>query len=217
MRSARLDLALDSGAFLLPATGQVLVLRPRAGDDLTPLGRDRVVVQTGFRPDHDHFAAQGFTVGEATLPRAAVVCLPRSRAAALALIALAEDALPDDAQILIDGQKTDGIDAILKACRAAGYRVGEVISKAHGKAAVLQAAQVPEDWRLRDRAVDCGPMGEFWTNAFCFSADGADRGSALLARRCRRSWGRRWSIWGGLGVSVARRSEARRRQAAGCG
>jgi 16S rRNA (guanine1207-N2)-methyltransferase len=35
MRSARLTLALDSGAFVLPADGALLVLRPHAGDDLS--------------------------------------------------------------------------------------------------------------------------------------------------------------------------------------
>ena len=42
MRSARLTLALESSAFVPPADGIILVLRPHAGDDLSALPRERV-------------------------------------------------------------------------------------------------------------------------------------------------------------------------------
>lgn len=176
MRLSRLELALESGALMLPPTGDVLVLRPRAGDELSALPQDRVVVRTGFRPDHDYFAARGYrTEGQSFA--AAVVCLPRARAAALALISQAMDEVPVGAPVLLDGQKTDGIESIIKTCRLAGLVMGEVLSKAHGKAVVLKAAPVPADWASTDRAVE----GGFVTRPFCFSADGPDRGSMLLA------------------------------------
>ena len=50
MRSARLSLALETGALELPARGSIAVYRPRVGDDLSALPRDRVVVLTGFKP-----------------------------------------------------------------------------------------------------------------------------------------------------------------------
>ena len=56
MRSARLSLALETGALTLPATGQIAVYRPRIGDDLSDLPKGQIVVLTGFKPDHDHFA-----------------------------------------------------------------------------------------------------------------------------------------------------------------
>ena len=177
MLFARLELALESGALTLPAVGDILVLRPRAGDDLSPLPRDRVVVRTGFRPDVDHFAARGWAVAGDGPFAAAVVCLPRAKAAAFALIAEALAALPPGAPVLLDGQKTDGIESVLKACRAAGLQMGEVLSKAHGKAAVLTAAPPPAGWAAQDTVVE----GGFITRPFCFSADGPDRGSALLA------------------------------------
>lgn len=177
MRSARLDLALESGAFVVPDAGRILVLRPRAGDDLSALGRDRVTVRTGFRPDHDQFAAQGYDVAGEGPFAAAVVCVPRARAAALALVAQAVQTVPPGAPVLLDGQKTDGVESLIKTCRTAGLHLGEVMSKAHGKAVVLSAAPVPADWPAVRRAVD----GGFVTDPFCFSADGPDRGSALLA------------------------------------
>ena len=103
MRSARLEMALDSGAFALPPLGDIVVLSPQAGDDLSALPKARVVVLTGFKPDVDHFQAQGYRMegGQppAATPSAAVVCLPRARAEALALIAQASALLPAGAPI----------------------------------------------------------------------------------------------------------------------
>ena len=208
MRSARLDLALESGAF--PAIGSILVLRPRAGDDLTALGRDRVVVRTGFRPDHDHFAAQGYAVAGDPPFAAAVVCVPRARAAALALLAEAMAALPAGAPVLLDGQKTDGVEAIIKACRQAGLTVGEVLSKAHGKAVVIAAGPVPQDWPATRQRV----AGGFVTDPFCFSADGPDRGSALLAAALPAKLGPKvvdlGAGWGFLSAAVLARDGIKR-------
>ena len=81
MRSARLSLALETGALDLPSEGRIAVYRPRAGDDLSDLPRDRVTVLTGFKPDHDHFAAR-YSVTSEPPYAAAIVCLPRSREAA---------------------------------------------------------------------------------------------------------------------------------------
>lgn len=176
MRSARLDMALESGAFALPPLGDIVVFAPQAGDDLSALPRARTVVLTGFKPDHDHFRGLGFRL-DADAPTAAVICLPRAKAEALALIARAFAMLPPGAPVLVDGQKTDGPEAILKLARAAGIPHGEVISKAHGKAFVLTAGPVPEGWAATPRQVE----GGFTTLPGVFSADGPDRGSVLLA------------------------------------
>ena len=177
MRSARLEMALNSGLLMLPASGPVAVYRPHIGDDLTPLGRGRVVVQTGFRPDHDHFAAQGYGVQPAAPYAAAVVCLPRARAQARAMIAAALAQVLPGGPVLVDGQKTDGVDAVLKDCRSAGLQPGEPLAKAHGKAFVLRAGPVPAGWAAARRAID----GGFVTSPGSFSADAPDAGSVLLA------------------------------------
>ena len=44
MRSARLALALDTGALTLPAEGMIAVYRPQMGDELSVLPPDRVTV-----------------------------------------------------------------------------------------------------------------------------------------------------------------------------
>lgn len=176
MRSARLEMALNSGAFVLPPMGDIAVYRPRIGDDLGALPQDRVVVLTGFKPDHDHFNRRGYR-NSASAFAAAIICLPRAKADALALLAEAMSAVAPGGPILIDGQKTDGVDAIRKLCQTAGLTTGEVLSKAHGKAFVLTAGPVPEGWAAVAHQID----GGFTTMPGVFSADGPDRGSALLA------------------------------------
>ncbi len=176
MRSARLEMALENGAFVLPPEGDVAVLGPQAGDDLTALPKARVVVLTGFKPDYDHFQRLGYRM-ETAAATAAVVCLPRAKAEALALIAQGFSLVPPGAPVLVDGQKTDGPEAVLKLARAAGIAHGEVISKAHGKAYVLTAGPAPAGWAAEPRQVE----GGFVTRPGVFSADGPDRGSVLLA------------------------------------
>lgn len=171
MRSARLELALQSGALVLPAVGDIVVLRPRAGDDLSALPQDRVVVKTGFKPDHDYFAAQGYRFeGTGAL---AIVCVPRAKAEARALMAEAVGAHV----IVVDGQKTDGVETLLKDCKALGLAVGEALSKAHGKLAIVKPGPALADWAAKPMIVE----GGFQTLPAVFSADGPDRGSALLA------------------------------------
>lgn len=177
MRSSRLSMALESGLFVVPPEGRVAVIRPRIGDDLADLPKDRVLVVTGFRPDHDWFAARGYAVAAGAEGEfaAAVVCLPRAKAQAKALIAAASGLVAWGGPVVIDGQKTDGVDALLKDLRGRVV-LSEVLSKAHGKLAVFAAGPGLEDWA--DRPAD---VGGFRTVAGVFSADGVDRGSALLA------------------------------------
>ena len=109
------------------------VILPRIGDELGDLPNDRVQVVTGFRPDHDWFAARGYAVAaQAEGPyAAAVVCLPRAKAQAKALIAAAAGLVVPGGPVVIDGQKTDGVDALLKELRGSVDR-SEVLANAHG-------------------------------------------------------------------------------------
>lgn len=205
-------MALDSGAFVLPPLGDILVLSPQAGDDLSALPKARVVVLTGFKPDVDHFQAQGYRMegGQpSAAPSAAIVCLPRARAQALALIAQASALLPAGAPILVDGQKTDGIDSVLKLARAGGFTLGEVISKAHGKACTLDAGPHPAGWAAAPRQIE----GGFVTLPGVFSADAPDRGSVLLAAALpEKLYGRVADLgagWGYLARAILTRADVK--------
>lgn len=174
MRSARLSLALETGVLTLPGSGRIAVYGPRAGDDLSALPRDRVVVLTGFKPDHDHFAAS-YAVSPAAPYAAAIVCLPRSREAARALIARAAAKVAPGGWIAVDGQKTDGIDTALKDLRGR-VDLSDSLSKAHGKLASFPVGPDLSDWLARPSHID-----GFQTLPGVFSADGPDPGSVLLA------------------------------------
>lgn len=171
-------MALETGALNLPETGQIAIWHPAAGDDLAMVPKARARLIVPFRPDHAAFAAQGFAM-EGTGPDAlAIVCLPRARGLAHAMVHMAMAALAPGGQLVLDGQKLDGIEAALKELRGLGLRMGEAISKAHGKLVVLEKAEVPAEWADRLHPVE----GDFVTLPGVFSADGADRGSALLAQ-----------------------------------
>ncbi len=175
-RDARLSLALSDG-LVLPA-GAITVLRPRAGESFAPLAPAALTLVQGFRPDHDALRQAGYTVVTQSTPApVTLVCLPRSKAEALDLIAQAAGS----ELVLVDGQKTDGIDSVLKALRARGDVAG-VVSKAHGKLFWFSPAGLDlSDWRTAPQSVE-GPSGaRFLTLPGVFSSDGVDPASALLA------------------------------------
>lgn len=178
MRSARLEMALDTGALVLPETGRIAVIRPRSGDDLSKLPKDRVTVITGFRPDYDAFVQQGYAVESSIADdyAAAIICLPRAKGDAHALAADAARVVVPGGIIIVDGQKTDGADSIYKDLRAL-VPVSEALAKAHGKIFSFLAGPELDGWRSAPQAIEDG----FITQPGVFSASGVDRGSALLA------------------------------------
>ncbi len=178
-REARLTLAFDEGLSL--PEGDISVLRPRAGERFDPLPAARLKLAQGFRPDHDALAQAGFELAQAPVAAPiALVCLPRAKAEGLALIAQAVQLGAD--LVLVDGQKTDGIESVLKAVRAR-VEVSGTVSKAHGKLFWFAPSGVDfSDWQARLQTVSDPDLGDFQTLPGVFSADGIDPGSALLAQ-----------------------------------
>lgn len=180
MTPDRWTLALEAGELSLPP-GPVLALRARGDADVASLG-DVTCVQ-GFAPDHDRLAARGLRVmpdlpeGEAF--SAALVQIVKARAGTMASIAEALMVLRPGGVLMVDGQKEEGIEAILKSLRAV-FEIGGVFSKAHGKLI----------WLARPDALPQAVMGwmpepieteeGYVTVPGGFSADGPDRGSELL-------------------------------------
>jgi len=179
MRQSRLETALQGGTLILPETGRMAVLAPVEGDDLSDLPKDRVTVVQGFRPDHDAFARQGYRVVVSAEPpfAAALVCLPRSRSKGKALVAQAAALVGAGGLVLVDGQKTDGIDTMLRDCKAR-VAIGGPVVKAHGRLFWFHASGDFADWAAlaEPRRIDAG----FLTGAGVFSAGHVDEGSAAL-------------------------------------
>ncbi|MEM9852929.1 MAG: methyltransferase [Pseudomonadota bacterium] len=161
----RLDIALREG---LELSGPVLVLHPRIDTDLSAL--EDFDVET---PD--------FLVAERYAPAnppardygAVLIIAPRSKELARDLIATAAAICP---QIIVDGQKTDGIDSLWRACRTRGVIQGTV-TKAHGRLFWMSARdEAFGDWRYAQPE-----LHGFTLAPGIFSADRIDPGSYALA------------------------------------
>lgn len=176
MANSRLLLAFEE----TPPTGRILLSGADSSQDFSPFDPELTQVVQGFYPDFRAIAAQGFKVE--TAPdgtfATAVVFVPRSRGLARARIAEAASRLPAGAALWIDGQKTDGVDAVLREMRALAP-VEEVHSRAHGKifrVTVPEGPWLPADWAATD-----GDADGMVTRPGVFSADGADPASVMLA------------------------------------
>lgn len=179
MQPTRLSLALTAQEVALPETGRILVLRARASDDLGALPADRVDIVQSFQPDHAALKARGFTLLDApaaTPYAAALVFLTRSKIESQQLIAQAAAATAGGL-VLVDGQKTDGADSLLKSLRKLAHGPVAAYSKAHGKLIWFSGGGDFTEWSAGRIA---SPEG-FRTVAGVFSADRIDKGSALLA------------------------------------
>ncbi len=201
MASFRLSMALESGAVTLPGTGRIALFRPRATHDLSALPVPRLDAIQGFFPEHRALVRAGIRTLLApdrdARYSAAVVFLPRARDEAQALVARARDIA---GQVIVDGQKTDGVDSMLKAIRRNGAQPGEVWSKAHGKVFSFTGGSF-EHWKTPDlRAIG----GGFVTAPGVFSADAPDPGSqALIAALPAGLRGRICDLGAGWGFLAA--------------
>ena len=172
--------ALETGAFL-PPQGRVLVHGARADGDYAALGQDLHAV-TPFFPDHAALAARGLDMGlepDEGGYNAALVQIVKSKQRTLQMVAEAFDGLENHGRLIVDGQKTEGIESILKTVRGL-IPVDGVVSKAHGKLfwivkAGRSAAEIG-GWYLARQEVE----GGYVTIPGIFSADGPDQGSEIL-------------------------------------
>jgi len=197
MTLARLAHALETGALDLPDAARIVLLEPNPDADLSVLPSGNVLVQQNFKPDHDVFDASGVPVTTAAEGPADVVhvTLPRSRELGRGLIAQAEQIAPGGI-VIVDGAKTDGIDAMLKFVRTRVDIDGQM-SKAHGKIFWFAAAKAFEDCQLPEPA----PVADGWiTQPGVFSSDGPDAGSMALVPVLPKSLkGRGADLGGGWG------------------
>ena len=178
---------------------------PSAGMDLSALPQDLCHIITRFRPDQDHFAGLGYACAIQPEGRygASVVCAARSKPLSLARIA--EAAAVTDGPVIVDGGKTDGIESLLKACRAR-IDVSAPLSKSHGKLFWFPASDGFADWAQSEpQEIE----GGFVTAPGVFSADGIDPASKLLADHLPEKLGRKVADlgagWGYLSARVLER------------
>jgi 16S rRNA (guanine1207-N2)-methyltransferase len=174
MARSRLSTALDGGLSL--PSGDILVLRPPAALDLFDLPAERLRIHHTFRPDRDAWAGAGLRVVEEPGGAAvALVCVPRSKALARGLVAEAARLAP---LVLVDGQRTDGVDALWREVRGKRDDKVEGLTQGHGRLFWFAGGAGFEDWALP------GPVrgeGGLFSQPGVFSADRPDRGTVMLA------------------------------------
>lgn len=165
MKHSRLFTALQEG---LQVEGPLHVLRPPAGYDLA--GLTDVSVEAVFYPDHQYWSAMGL-VGDGAGRAATLVVVPRSKTLARVMV---NDAIAAGGLVIVDGQKTDGIESIYKDVRKVAQIKG-VVTKGHGRLFWFQAGETPR-WNTSITSPD-----GFITAPGVFSESKIDAGSALLA------------------------------------
>ena len=135
---------MRDGADLIPDGATCVVFNATDTSQFAGVSGDITVVQ-GFAPFVDGLTAAGVHVvqrAQGTFD-AAIVMLPKSKKQARDLIHQAIQVVPNGI-VLIDGQKTDGIDSILKGLKK-HVTLSAPISKAHGKLAWFSTpAQLPD-------------------------------------------------------------------------
>ena len=111
--SVRLSYLINSGMFALPDQGDVVVFGAGSMHDLSALPKARLKLVCRTKPDFDRLRQTGFDVVEHAPDHAglAIVFLPRAKKQARALVARAMSLAET---VVIDGQKTDGVDGVLK-------------------------------------------------------------------------------------------------------
>lgn len=174
MAQSRLSTAINDGLLRLP-DGPVVLMRPDATYDVAPLPRDAVQIVHGFYPDVAAWQGAGFPTAQIMSNAAvAIVVVPRAKALARAMVA---EACAHAELVIVDGQKTDGVDSLFKACRK---ELGNLpsIPQAHGRIFWFATTDKFASWAAPGPAK--GPHG-FFTAAGVFSDGAIDAGSALLA------------------------------------
>ena len=181
MTDTRFSLALEQDLLSLPE-GDVAVLNAAGDMDLSFADADKLHLNQNFYPDHKALASRGFNVSvdTATPVAASLVMCHRSKPATFDLVARAAEQTAPGGIVAIEGAKTDGAESVLKAVRARFDGV-ETYSKAHGKLFwFARPDTLPDlsDWKAKPITLE----GGFTTYPGVFSADGVDKGSAMLAQ-----------------------------------
>ncbi len=202
---SRLDMGVESGQIPLPIA-PLVVLRARVRGLYQSLSQTMTpppLCVQGFYPTYQALKHAGILVQEDGWqninPKTIIVEIVRAKAETLALIADGFAALNTGGLLIIDGQKTDGIESILRLIKSEIPLAG-VFSKSHGKSFWLykdrdilhpQAA----DWQTQ--AAHRQDANGWWHGAGLFSADRIDAGSAFLAEHLPNNLGKRIGDFGG--------------------
>jgi len=177
---ARILLPFRDELVTIPEGGEVLYIRPPAFLPQDFADFPHIVCEQGFKPFSDSLTQDNLTV----VPRASgtfpmvLLALTRSRAENMANFARACRMVSTGGQVVVSGDKTDGIDSMLKAVKKV-YDVDGVLSKSHGKVFWLTPnTPAPEAWEAAVQPKQ-NAFG-YLTAPGMFSPEKIDVGSKML-------------------------------------
>ncbi len=193
MPLSRVSIALSQGLFELP---DGCVVHNAPGD--IDLGLNLSASQA-FAPEFARLKARGISV--TPMPEgshlASLVQCHRSRAMTFHLLWHAVENTEAGGLIVVNGAKTDGIEAIVREIKKR-FEVEDVFSKAHGKVVWFRKpaknGQV-DHWQAKQIAIS----GNFVSFPGIFSSDGPDQGSVILTKHLPALKGRVADLGSGWG------------------
>jgi 16S rRNA (guanine1207-N2)-methyltransferase len=206
----RLSLALDAGIATPPEMG-ALIFNALDDGDYSDLGAP--ICMQWFKPACDRLNDLGFVTTQqvTTTSDFALVEITRFKPQTLGLIAKAFDALNIGGTLVVNGDKTNGIESHHKTLRKL-FEVEGVISKAHGKIFWLTKGARPDvldQWLAGMAPVEIEE--DFRTQAGVFSAGHVDKGSRLLLESLTNRMGGKCADlgagWGYLSRALLERGE----------
>ena len=179
---ARILLPFDDEFLNIPEAGEVLYIRPPAFLPSEFTDFPHIVCEQGFKPFADRLTLDNITVVPQASGEFAMVllALTRSRAENMANFARACRMVDKDGHVVVSGDKTDGIDSMLKQVKKI-FEIDGVLSKSHGKVFWLKpTGPAPEDWEAA-LASSLNAFG-YVTAPGMFSPEKIDVGSEMLTR-----------------------------------
>ena len=188
---------------VLPDRDRIGVFNAWPDIDLPGLAPERIRAVQPFAPHFEALCTRGIKTAKIVNYRytSVVLRVPRQKDRALCYLRDAITRTPAGGSIIVDGQKSDGIESILKLCRDR-YDVRDTVSKAHGKVFRIRKKKYEDDVMasldLPKAEPQLKPSG-FYTAPGVFSADGPDPGSVCLADMLPEMTGRVADLGAGWG------------------
>jgi len=178
----RLSLPFSNGEIKVPDAGNILVLRASPSPAYALFDCDRTFCRQAFFPTSQRLETAGFALNRPwpDVFQIAIVHITRSRDETRALIAKAWQMLSSGGILIVDGNKTDGIESHLKAVKKL-LPISGTISKSHGKVFWLTKTETPAIFNNWQKALEPHKNKDgYFTRAGGFSTDKIDKGSAQL-------------------------------------
>lgn len=209
--TARVCIPFDDELITLADNDSVLCIRPPADLPQDIAERPALIAEQGFKPIFDALNARGVDVAANVTDGefgAVIMFLTRNRAENMANFARACRLCKDTGVVVVNGNKTDGVDSMVKAVKKI-MPVEGVISKSHGKVFWVEPQSAPLEWETAARPKP-NKFG-YVTAPGMFSPDKIDKGSTLLAEHFDKSIKGRvadlGAAWGYLSKELLNRVE----------